>query len=344
MSTSLQEYVRKVCELEQYLHTENVLLSFLTEELKKYQRLYQTPPIDTSSIDSKYHYLPVIEYNSKPAWFTDKMPRKPISMFVFLGIWLISFVAFISAVALYGEDSEAFFSVGMVYLLSTIMLIVSYFTKEQRKAKYEEALKLYNDSKSYIIECERSKINEKRNSELSKLHEEELSNAIMAYRKKIFGLISTLQNQKTETESERNKIAQKLEAMYAENIIYPKYRSIIPMFMFQEYLDSKRCDTLEGHEGAYNIYEQEIRANVIISQLDSVLSELEDIRSNQYSLYAALNDSIHSTNRIMTSMQSQIAGYMEQNSNQMEVNQALLEYNNKVSTHILDLMYWGKPY
>ena len=38
--------------------------------------------------------------------------------------------------------------------------------------------------------------------------------------------------------------------------------------MFDEYLQSGRCYTLEGHEGAYNLYEEEKFKEIILTKLD----------------------------------------------------------------------------
>lgn len=60
--------------------------------------------------------------------------------------------------------------------------------------------------------------------------------------------------------------------------------------MFIEYLDSRRCSELEGPEGAYNIYENEARLNVIITKLDMVIERLDSIRENQYYLYETMSE------------------------------------------------------
>ncbi len=75
-----------------------------------------------------------------------------------------------------------------------------------------------------------------------------------------------------------------LKKYYAQNIIYEKYRSFVPVTMFCEYFASGRCNTLVGHEGAYNIYESEIRLNLIIVKLDDIIKHLEQIEQNQYML------------------------------------------------------------
>ena len=51
-----------------------------------------------------------------------------------------------------------------------------------------------------------------------------------------------------------------------------------------------RCTKLEGADGAYNLYEAEVRANRVIEQLDTVIDSLEQIKANQYMMYSAICD------------------------------------------------------
>mgnify|MGYP001864484039 FL=1 len=79
--------------------------------------------------------------------------------------------------------------------------------------------------------------------------------------------------------------------IYDKNIIFPKYRRLPLVCSLYEYFCSGRCSTLEGHEGAYNILEMEIRLDRIITQMDMVITRLESIRDGQYVLYSAIQDS-----------------------------------------------------
>lgn len=82
-----------------------------------------------------------------------------------------------------------------------------------------------------------------------------------------------------------------LRKIYDKNIVFPKYRNLIMVCSIYEYLCAGRCSTLEGHEGAYNILEMEIRLDRIVTQLDRVLTNLSAIRQSQYILYSAIQDS-----------------------------------------------------
>lgn len=83
---------------------------------------------------------------------------------------------------------------------------------------------------------------------------------------------------------------QTLEKLYSHNVIFPKYRNYVMVSSIYEYICAGRCTTLDGHEGAYNILELEIRLDRIITQLDAVLRDLSAIRANQYTLYSCLQE------------------------------------------------------
>lgn len=52
----------------------------------------------------------------------------------------------------------------------------------------------------------------------------------------------------------------------------------------------KSCGAPVGdtQQGAYNLYEQETRMDIVIMQLDDIYEELEEIKENQYMLYDAI--------------------------------------------------------
>lgn len=110
-------------------------------------------------------------------------------------------------------------------------------------------------------------------------------NTLSANKKnKIIALsVSRIKSAITNTQTE-------LDILYASNFIYPKYRNLIAVASMYEYLDSGRCNSLEGADGAYNIYELEVRLDRIITKLDIIISNLEQIRSNQYYLYTAIKE------------------------------------------------------
>ena len=79
-----------------------------------------------------------------------------------------------------------------------------------------------------------------------------------------------------------------LDKLYDMDIIFPKYRTLAAMCSMYEYFVTGRVSQLKGPDGAYNLYEAEVRQNLIITQLDRIASKLDEIKENQYILYSEL--------------------------------------------------------
>ena len=76
--------------------------------------------------------------------------------------------------------------------------------------------------------------------------------------------------------------------------------------MFDEYLQSGRCYTLEGHEGAYNLYEEEKFKEIILTKLDDIISRLDTIIANQEELANEIIRSRNEANRIATTIENSL--------------------------------------
>jgi hypothetical protein len=79
-----------------------------------------------------------------------------------------------------------------------------------------------------------------------------------------------------------------LSRLYDVGIIYPKYRGIVAVTAYLEYIQSGRCDSLGE---AYNLFQEEVNANKIMAKLDDVITHLGEIRDNQYLMYTAIQES-----------------------------------------------------
>ena len=142
----------------------------------------------------------------------------------------------------------------------------------------------------------------------------------------------------TELDQVNNSIAQTLHTLdiyYQMNIIAPKYQhNLIAISSFHEYLTLERTHSLtfnSGDSGAYNIYENELRLNVIIGKLDDIIDRLDQIKSKQYSLYQAIQSSNRTSNQILqaTRQSSQRLEAIENNSVISAYNSVLTESNTR---------------
>lgn len=96
------------------------------------------------------------------------------------------------------------------------------------------------------------------------------------------------QNMLRESQDRLKETENVLAQYYDLGYIYPKYRGLVPISTIFEYLESGRCFTLEGPDGAYNLYEQELRMNLILGKLDDIIYRLDEISANQQSLAQAV--------------------------------------------------------
>lgn len=108
-----------------------------------------------------------------------------------------------------------------------------------------------------------------------------------------------------------------LSQLYARNIVYQKYRGLIPITMFCEYMDSGRRYELSGKDGMYDLYETELIGKQIVNeisivnanldkignQLEKMSGQLSGIMANQHMLYSEISKG----NRIADEISSEIA-------------------------------------
>lgn len=114
---------------------------------------------------------------------------------------------------------------------------------------------------------------------------------------------------RTTLEKPLKETKENLERVYAKNIIYPKYRNLPALTSIYEYYVTGRCEELSGPYGAYNLYEDEVRKDKIISQPNTVIANLEQIKLNQYKLYEQVCQIQSNTNRVVRELNA-IKGYV----------------------------------
>ena len=97
-----------------------------------------------------------------------------------------------------------------------------------------------------------------------------------------------------------------LEQIYSADIIFQKYRNMVAMCTMYEYFASGRCTELVGPTGAYNLYEAELRQNLIINQLELVNENIEQVKQNQFVLYQSISE----TNQLLSGVSADIKGIL----------------------------------
>lgn len=130
--------------------------------------------------------------------------------------------------------------------------------------------------------------------------------------------------------------------LYSVNIVFGKYRNLVAMSSIYEYLTAGRCTTLEGTNGAYNLYESELRANIIIGQLNNVLDSLETIKQQQYKIFTVMKDVEMELFRLNRTGEKAVAALgkisvgtqnMEQYMRKVAANSDIIAHNSEVSAY-----------
>lgn len=174
-------------------------------------------------------------------------------------------------------------------------------TEQKAKAKYNEEMQAYHREMDRIAKKEHS----------NSLIKEELGEIII------------------ENEKAQQRIKEELETLYARDIIKPPFRTRVAVSQIYEYLSVGVCDTLEGHDGAYAMYYNDIRANRICDSIQDLKKAMADsmkqVMANQYILYQAVSmvnksvqqvgnsvsESISSLERHMDYVQNTISGAVD---------------------------------
>jgi hypothetical protein len=196
---------------------------------------------------------------------------------------------------------------GILYSVDFISIIVSLrnYLKDLKKMK--------NEKREYQALLERNKLRQ--------------NNCIANY--------NNLKNVYDNYKITYKKTVNILDNMYSCDIVYVKYRSLIPICTFYEYLESGRCDSLEGAHGAYNLYENEIRLDTIINKLDVVISKLDDIIDNQRKLYDEMVRVRDENSRICKKLDD-----LSYDLKKINDNSSIIEYNSRIAAQNTEVLKW----
>ncbi len=196
------------------------------------------------------------------------------------------------------EDTGAFVIYSIFYAIVLISVILAFFVRsynakveeyDQDELQYNNELRTYQTRlKYYALEIQK--------------RDAEYQSGMEQYTKTKESFDRYVTSLAAKHEEAVSKLEKALSDLYAENVIFPKYRNLVAITAINEYLESGRCDKLEGADGAYNLYEMELRQNIIIGQLSNIIDNLEAIRNNQYSLYVELKRANETVEEIISEM------------------------------------------
>lgn len=270
----LLEYLKNVIAIETDIANQNQIKKATLDEFKARMPIL------------KQKEIPVISSGT-----TAKLNNKEKEVFASLilgGVGCLG-MGIIFAAACSPYDSTDFKTPMTIFIfVGSIFLIASYLYRAKKIKALTQKVKSNEKVRNDVIE--------------QNVHQKEV------YFKQLKELEDSKQkilNSMVEPFKRTNDIRNKL---YAQGLIYQKYLNLPALTSIYEYFITGRCDELTGPHGAYNMYEDEVRKDTVISQLNTVIENLEQIKQNQYMLYQQVKSIQQTTGAIFQEL-SQIKGY-----------------------------------
>ena len=313
---NLMEYLAAVCDAENAVYACDEAINALMQQEWAYCRL--PCPVKPELIEVKE-----IKNSGK---------EKPYEI-IFIHIFRVVFFFLIYAILL-----EIQLSMGVDSIISFLGAIVLTFTAGSYLG--------YLLSHVLFEKPRVNKINKQMKAsadEENRQAQENYSNKMQKYNQAIVvenAVFSELDKVISEKKQIRDSLFSELQQLYGMNIIYPTFRNMVAVNQIREYLSMGVCDALEGPDGAYAQYLQDVRTNRICDSITdlkqnlmsalstlamtqaTLVNELRQTNSNIQEINQSLNHGLSEMQRSLQAAQNATAGqfeaYMQQANSSLE--------------------------
>ena len=298
----MKSYLKHVVELESSVYMQENALQRSRNELK-----LDLPPIEHIEQPERKQF-----HKPSPPTREELSKKDKTDKSVYIIALFTAIICEIIITALTVQNAPIIaivFTLFVVLMCIVPILKITQYNKKQKEldTKYEKQMEIYDKRlKSYeeSVESEKAKYDEElkayhRKVEQAKLlHDDKCATAKNNYEKAL-RLVNSLEKPLRDTK-------EILERLYSFDYIFPKYRNLVAASTFYEYFITGRVSELEGPDGAYNLYEAELRQNLIINRLDNIISQLDKVRENQFILY----QEVKKTNDTLKGISNDIHGIL----------------------------------
>jgi|GEM_PF-3050012 len=277
--------------------------AYLTEMSRPVKSMVEKPMIDKVGKVTKLKFTPKahpeMKVSSDTLYYEKKLvTSKNLIQTCIAAICIFVFFAMMLSSLENARWYDGFLGLSVPLLISAVVLCISIVNyckrrkliellKVKDKENFKHQIELIDNENERERECV-LETNKKANETLvARLKEINTNNSIsnknvVAAREKLVAL-------QDELFSEKSDMKVNIWNLYNARVIFEKYQNFVAVSSFYEYIASSRCNTLEGPNGAYNLYESEMRQNIIIGQLSTIIENLEQIKENQYCLYSEMS-------------------------------------------------------
>ncbi len=310
----LLEYLAAVCDAENAIYACDEAITALQQQEQGFIRLSR--PYPPKEIKEEYH-----SYKYEQESKSDKM-----FLHVFRVLFFISFFFIFSLIPGWLLVMDLVFSFLLTATVGTFLggYLQQVLLINKRVDKTNNQIKISTEERN-------------RRAQEDYFKEMEKYNKACIIEEKVY---AELNKEIFEKQKLRDSLKDQLYQLYAMDIIYPTFRNMVAVNQIREYIAMGVCDALEGPDGAYAQYLQDVRTNKICDSItdlrDNLMSalgtfamtqatlvnELRQTNSNIQEINQSLNHGLSEMQRSLQAAQNATAGqfeaYMQQANSSLE--------------------------
>ncbi len=279
----LMEYLKAVCNGEAALYACNETMDALRRQMNAIPEKLPKPAPPTMHFKRPEQKELDLEYGAG-GWLV-KIGAAVVGVVVLILMTAISQSGFVGI----GSGIAAFF---------IAVRIIKNDVKSSNERAYWKKLNAAEEAARPQYESDR----QKHNQEIKAIEFKEEKNRII--REELWAVIA-------ENEQTGERIRDELKRLYDRNIIHEPFRTMVAVNQIYEYLYVGVCNALEGADGAYAMYYNDIRTEKIcdgIQQLKTAMQRgLSRLMASQNTMCQLLVDTNNSIRQMDTSLQAKIA-------------------------------------
>lgn len=336
----MKEYLKYALEFEKYVYIWTNSMNIANKQMRE---IYSQRSKLNNIRNSAHNSLASLDerYSSQQNYKNKESARYKKNANIALAILLIDIIfcfASGTAFAHYGFDMEStqedYVGIPVVIVLSVVFAIIAFlFTfigpvciglYTSNKSKYKKCTKQVNSN---------STDDSRRRQEMLLKEKESQANNAWAIS---VAEESALSEKQEEISAALQEAKKNLLDIYAKNILPAKYRSLNAVATLYEYLETGRCNTIEGHGGIYDTYETDLQRGIIIETLTDIRDLMYRIESNQQLLYRELQQA----NSALSSIRSSLSE-IEKSNAEIAQNTAISAVANQQTAESTRWMAWS---
>lgn len=316
----MSQYLEYVVEFEKYvwiwtnaMNTANNQLQMLYRKRNSLDNAVSQGINENKALNLRYTAQANIRKKDSKKFFK-RAVLSVIGFIVIIMVLLIIYVLNKSGITKYTEAAYPLVWGGIFLFFFGIYNINRYFKNKQSISQMKKFD--VNSASEALVK------NRKNQAELYRVNSKEEELKIKEKQSEIF---TALQNAKSS-----------LRDIYAVNVLPERYRSFCAAATMLGYLQTGRCNTIQGHGGIYDTYEIDMQNRAIITTLEEIKNISLQIEANQQLLLSEMQQA----NRTLTNI-NQTVNRINITTKQIEKNTAISAAANQQTAAAASWIAWN---